>query len=93
MCPSAVLSHVSLRVMGEQCLGEQCLLHSCRDSVLHHELGVPRRVRVSESLTHDKGVVECAQVVCLSTSVNAVYSTSLRATESYTENRKLSSTL
>lgn len=27
LCPSAVLSHVSLRVMGEQCLGEQCLLH------------------------------------------------------------------
>lgn len=59
--------------------------------MLHHELGVPRRVGVSESLTHDKGVVECAQAVCLFTSVNAVYSTSLRATESYTENRKLSS--
>lgn len=47
---------------------------------------------MSESLTHDKGKVESAQVVCLFSSVNAVYSTSLRATESYTENRKLLST-
>lgn len=47
---------------------------------------------MSESLTRDEGVVECAQVVCLFTSVSAVYSTSLRATESCTENRKLSST-
>lgn len=83
---------VSLQVMGEQCLGEQCLLQSWGDSVLHHELGVPRRVRVRESPTCDKGVLECAQVVCLSTWVNAVCSTSLRATESYSENRKLWST-
>lgn len=47
---------------------------------------------MSESLTRDKGVVECAQVVCLFTSGSAVYSTSLRASESYTENRQLSIT-
>lgn len=48
--------------------------------VLHHKLGVPRRVWMRESLNGDEGVVECAQVVCLFTSVNAVYSSFLSDT-------------
>lgn len=55
--------------------------------MLHHELGVPRRIWMSESLTGGDGAVEGAQAVCLFTSVYVMYSTSLRDNESCTENR------
>lgn len=61
-------------------------------TVLHHKLGVPRRVWMRESLTGDEGVAECTRYLSFHFSKCTVEQLSLRDSESYTENRRLSST-